>query len=199
MERIERDPALGLEVADPDTITLEVGGLEATLGDAPTASITGGILLRQGDKLAGADSARYDPSIRTLMLEGNVRYEDPDSLVASDSAEFSYDFGRIRFEGAEFALSASEAHGGATAIEINQRGRLELDGVRYTTCPPGSNDWLLEARDIDLDTREGVGTAKGIKLKFQGVPILYSPYISFPIGNARKSGRITMRRSRRAC
>ena len=188
MERIVRDPGQASEVADPDTITLEVGGIEATLGDNPVASITGGILLRQGDKLAGADSARYDPDIRTLMLEGNVRYEDTDSLVASDSAEFSYDFGRIRFEGAEFALSASEAHGGATAIEINQRGRLELDGVRYTTCPPGSNDWLLEARDIDLDTRAGIGTAKGIKLRFQGVPILYSPYISFPIGDARKSG-----------
>lgn len=106
MERIVRDPGQASEVADPDTITLEVGGIEATLGDNPVASITGGILLRQGDKLAGADSARYDPDIRTLMLEGNVRYEDTDSLVASDSAEFSYDFGRIRFEGAEFALSA---------------------------------------------------------------------------------------------
>ena len=188
MERLSPETPLVPTERDSEAITLEVGGLEARLGDKPTASMTGGILLRQGDKLAGADSARYDPNIRTLLLEGDVRYEDSDSQVASDAAEFSYDFGRIRFEGARFALGASDAHGGAESIEINQRGRLELDGVRYTTCPPGSNDWLLEARDIDLDTREGVGTAKGIKLRFQGVPILYSPYLSFPIGDARKSG-----------
>jgi LPS-assembly protein len=191
MERITPDPGFELGEASPDIVTLEVGGIEAMLGAKPTASMTGGILLRQGDKLAGADSARYDPDVRSLVLEGNVRYEDPDSQVASESAEFSYDLGRIRFEGAEFALSASDSRGGASAIEINQQGRLELDGVRYTTCPPGSNDWLLEAKDIDLDTREGVGTAKGIKLRFQGVPILYSPYISFPIGDARKSGILT--------
>ena len=182
--------AEALETADPDskTVTLEVGGIEAALGPPPAASMTGGILLRQGRRLAGAEEARYDPVHRSLILEGHVRYEDPDSQVASDLAEFSYDLGRVRFEGARFSLDASNAHGAAGAIEINQRGRLELDGVSYTTCPPGSNDWLLEARDIDLDTRAGVGTAKGVKLRFQGVPILYSPHMSFPIGEARKSG-----------
>ncbi|NOR37740.1 MAG: LPS assembly protein LptD, partial [Woeseiaceae bacterium] len=35
---------------------------------------------------------------------------------------------------------------------------------------------------------EGVGTAKGVSLRFKGVPILYSPHFSFPIGDARKTG-----------
>ena len=30
-----------------------------------------------------------------------------------------------------------------------------------------------------------------MKLRFQGVPILYSPYLSFPIGDARKSGMLS--------
>ena len=76
-------------------------------------------------------------------------------------------------------------------MRISQDGRLELDDVSYTTCPPGSNDWLLVARDIDLDTRSGTGTARGVKLRFQGVPILYAPYLSFPISDARKSGMLT--------
>ena len=153
--------------------------------------MSGGILLRQGTRLAGADSARYDPDQRALLLDGSVRYEDPNQQVSSRSAEFSYDLGRIRFEGARFSLRSSNSRGSAEAIEINQQGRLELDGVSYTTCPPGSNDWLLEAQDIDLDTRDGVGTAKGVKLRFQGVPILYAPFLSFPIGDARKSGMLT--------
>ena len=153
--------------------------------------MSGGVVLRQGNKVAGADTARYVPDQRALFLEGAVRYEDPGTQIISDAAEFSYDFGRIRFEGAQFSLGSSNARGAAQAIEVNQEGRLELDGVRYTTCPPGSNDWELQAKDIDLDTREGVGTARSIKLRFQGVPILYAPYLSFPIGNARKSGILT--------
>ena len=178
----------GVDTDNPDAIVFEVGGFEAQLGDNPTASMTGGVLLRRGDRLAGADRARFDPLQKALLLNGNVRYEDSDSFVQSDSAEFSYNLGRIRFEGANFTLDNNTARGAADALEINQEGRLELDNVSYTTCPPESNDWLLEAKDIDLDTRSGVGTARSVKLRFQGVPILYTPYISFPIGDARKSG-----------
>jgi len=184
----DETPATTIDALDPDTIVFEVGEIDAQLGENPRVSMTGGVLLRQGDRLAGADSARYDPTQRALLFDGSVRYEDDSSYVESDSAEFSYDLGRIRFEGANFILGGNDGRGAAAALEINQQGRLELDGVNYTTCPPDSNDWLLEARDIDLDTRKGVGTAKSIKLRFQGVPILYSPYLSFPIGDARKTG-----------
>ena len=176
---------------DTQTILLEAGEMEAQLNPEPSASMTGGVLLRQGDKLAGADSARYDPDGKALFMEGNVRYEALGTLIASDSAEFAYATGRIRFEGAEFFLGGNNSRGKAAAFEINQNGRIELDEVNYTTCPPGSNDWLLEAKDIDLDTGTGVGTARGIKLRFKGVPILYAPYISFPISDARKSGVLT--------
>lgn len=186
---VDVDDALtSINLDDPDAIVFEVGQLEAQLGEEPSASMTGGVLLRQGDKLAGAEEAVYEPVNQSLLLEGNVRFEDPSTHVESDRAEFSYGLGRIRFEGASFLLFENNGRGAADALEINQAGRLELDGVSYTTCPPESNDWLIRARDIDLDTREGTGTAKGVSLRFQGVPILYSPYLSFPIGDARKTG-----------
>ena len=176
---------------DQQTIMLEAGALDAQLGDEPKATMSGGVLLRQGDKLAGADVARYDPENMALILEGSVRYEALGTLVASDVAEFAYATGRIRFEGAEFSLGANNSRGEAEAFEINQDGRVELDEVSYTTCPPGSNDWLLEAGEINLDTNSGVGTARKVKLRFQGIPILYAPYFSFPISDQRKTGVLT--------
>ncbi len=170
---------------------LEAGKVEAQFGALPTASMTGGVLLRRDDKLAGADNARYDPNDKALHLDGNVRYEDPGTQILSQSAEFAYVTGRIRFEGAAFSMGGSNARGAADAIEINQNGTLTLDRVDYTTCPPGSEDWLMQGSSIKLDTRNGVGTAKGMKLKFKGVPILYAPYLSFPIGDARKTGLLT--------
>ena len=175
---------------NPDTIQLEAGRVQAQLGDKPTASLTEGIVLRRADKVAGADSAHYDPETRAMYLNGNVRYEDPGTQILSDSAEFVYDSGRIGFSGAEFSLG-NNARGAAQRLQIDQDGLLQLDEVSYTTCPPGSNDWLVEAADIDLDTRTGIGTARGMKLRFQGIPILYAPYLSFPISDARKSGILT--------
>lgn len=179
------------QLADEQTIELTAGEFKAQLSDAPMALMTGGVLLRRGDKLAGADSAIFDPDDRALRLDGNVRYEDPGTQIVSDSAEFSYDSGRIVFTGAEFSLGSSNARGSADKLLINQQGQLQLDNVSYTTCPPGSMDWELQAGDIDLDTRQGVGTARNIKLRFKNVPILYAPYISFPISDARKSGVLT--------
>ena len=187
----ERAQPTQQQLADENTVELTAGELEAQLGDRPTASMTGGVLLRRGDKLAGADSAIFDPDDRALHLDGNVRYEDPDTQILSDSAEFSYDSGRIVFEGAEFTLGANNARGSADRLLINQQGQLQLDQVSYTTCPPGSKDWELQADDIDLDTRNGVGTARNVKLRFKNIPILYAPYISFPISDARKSGILT--------
>lgn len=177
--------------AVPGQIQLEAGSIEAQLGNLPTAIMSGGVLLRSDDKVAAANTARYDPDDKALHLEGDVRYEDPGTLILSRSAEFSYATGRIRFEGAEFSLGNNNSRGAADAIEINQNGTLTLEGVEYTTCPPGSEDWLMQGKSIELNTRTGVGTAKGMMLRFKGIPILYSPYLSFPIGNARKSGLLT--------
>jgi len=181
-------PLRDIVLDDPETIQLEAGRFEAQIGDSPAASMSGGVLLRRDDKIAGADSARYDPELRALFLEGGVRYEDPGTQIMSRSAEFGYDLGRIRFDGAEFSLGSNNSRGAADSLEINQNGTLSLGGVEYTTCPPDSEDWLLEGKSITLDTNTGVGTAKGMKLRFKGVPILYLPHMSFPISDARKSG-----------
>jgi len=189
--RLAADAPAALLLDNPDAIQLAVGKVEAQLGDKPTVSLTEGIALRRADKIAGANSAHYDPETRALFLTGNVRYEDPATQIISDSAEFEYDSGRIGFSGAEFSLGSNNARGAAERFQIDQEGLLQLDAVSYTTCPPGSNDWLVEAADIDLDTRSGVGTARGMKLRFQGVPILWAPYMTFPISDARKSGVLT--------
>ena len=179
------------ELPNDRVLQLEAGKLEAQLGPDPTAELSDGVLVRSGDKLAGADSARYRPDDMALVLEGDVRYEDAGTQIASDSASFAYATGIIQFEGADFSLGSNNARGSASNVEINQDGQLELDDVSYTTCPPGSDDWLLKASSIDLDTKNGVGTAKGIRMRFKGVPILYAPYISFPISDARKTGILT--------
>ncbi len=179
-----------LDEADPGSIVFLAGRTESNLATG-AASMSGGVLVRRGDRLARADTAINDPFGKTFLLRGNVRYEDPDNQVTGDSAEFAYETGRILFEGAEFRLGQGSARGAAERFEIRREGTLELDDVSYTTCPPGSNDWVLEAGDIDIDTQERTGSAQNVMLRFQGVPILYSPYLSFPIGDARKTGFLT--------
>ena len=100
--RLAEDAPEAVPLDDPATLQLEAGRFEARLGEQPSASLSGGIVLRRADKLAGTESARYDPNTQSLYLTGNVRYEDPGTQIRSDSAEFEYESGRIGFSGAEF-------------------------------------------------------------------------------------------------
>ena len=65
---------------------------------------------------------------------------------------------------------------------------LDLEGVRYTACPAGSDDWELSAGSISIDQETRIGTGRNVRLEFMGVPILYAPWLSFPVGDQRKTG-----------
>lgn len=191
---LERDARLA--PLAPDTIEFQAGEIEAELGPEPDVRLRGGVLVRRGERVASADSAFYDADRRALLLTGHVQFRDPVTEITGTSAELAYDTGTIRFEGAEFRLGqtgepGAGSRGAAGRLQISRDGTLELDDVSYTTCPPGSDDWLIVADDIDLDTREGVGRARDVKLRFQGVPILYAPILTFPLGDARKTGLLT--------
>ena len=178
----------GIEDDDSAAITFEAGSIDAEVGPPPRARLSGGVLVRRGQRLAGAETAVYDPDTTSLSLDGNVRYRDPTTSIRSDTAVFAYETGRVSFRGAEFQLGQGGARGAADALEISQQGTLRLGEVSYTTCPPGSNDWLLEADSIKLDTNTGQGTAKNVALRFKGIPFLYAPRLTFPLGDARKTG-----------
>jgi len=59
----------------------------------------------------------------------------------------------------------------------------------YTTCSPkGSQCWWLHAKNLKLDMHNGEGRAYNAYVTIHHIPILYSPYLWFPLDNRRKSG-----------
>ena len=104
-DRLDKALFADLDAGDSKTIQFEAGQFAAQLGEKPSATMSGGVLVRQGERLAGAESANFNAETMALHLEDGVRYEDPTTRINSDSAEFSYSSGRIRFEGADFTLS----------------------------------------------------------------------------------------------
>ena len=88
----------------------------------------------------------------------------------------------------EFELPERPARGAAQQMELTPDGLVRLQQVSFSTCPDEQPDWRIRARSIELDTRARNGTGRNAAIEFKGVPILYLPYLSFPLGNQRKSG-----------
>lgn len=159
----------------------------ATLGVDGDANLRGNVIVSQGDREIRADEVDYNAASATLNVRGKVEYRDPVVRVRGESGAYTETRG-ANIEGAEFELPARPARGRADKISIGVDGRVGLEDVEFTTCPAANPDWRLRARRIDLDTGEREGSGSGTRIEFKGVPILYLPYISFPLGNQRKSG-----------
>ena len=65
---------------------------------------------------------------------------------------------------------------------------VTVNDAEYTTCNPGSEAWMLNAEELELDFSEDVGTAQNVWFELGGVPVFYTPYATFPLSNKRKSG-----------
>lgn len=172
-------PAKGVTDITSDTATLVKQGLSHFSGD---------VVLRRNNQIINADSLDYDSQSGAIHIPNQSLIYQPDFQLRSDSAAYNADSAEGHFQGAEFRMPPQHARG--TAAELWRHGSREtlLKGVQYTTCPPGNADWMLDADSLRLEHQEGMGYAHGVLLKFMHVPLFYTPYLSFPIDNQRRTG-----------
>jgi LPS-assembly protein len=107
--------------------------------------------------------------------------------VRSDAGSYETT-GAASFDEANFQLMGRLGRGFAQDINVLPDGKLLLTRVRYTSCPVGNEDWMLKASSLNIDTKLQEGVARNVTMRFKDVPVFYTPYISFPVGDERKSG-----------
>ena len=154
--------------------------------DGKKATFTGNVVIRQGDRQFKADRVDVD-SHKNIKGQGGVDYTDPIVHILGAGGDYS-PTGGADFKDAQFQLLQRPARGSAQTMNLTPEGILNLKEVTFTTCPANDKSWTLSAQDIKLDTRAKVGEAHDAKIEFKGVPILYLPWVSFPLGDERKSG-----------
>jgi LPS-assembly protein len=182
------DPRLdALRLADPDDPRIDVTSDSGEMGREGDATLHGNVNIRMGQKLLKADEAEIDAQKRSVNLRGDVEYLDPQLHVKGQGGSFEGK-GVGEFEGAEFELIDQSVRGAADDARLLDNGTIDLSGVRYTACPPGNDDWQLAAGEISINQKTRIGTGRNVRLDFKGVPVFYTPWISFPVGDQRKSG-----------
>jgi LPS-assembly protein len=185
---VSTDPRLEeLRSADPNDPHIDIRSDRGELSRSGDAELSGNVSIRMGQRLLGADEATVNATDRSITVKGKVEYLDPTVHVVGKGGSFASGAGG-NFEGASFELVDGSGRGAAKDARLHDETILDLDGVRYTVCPPGNEDWQLKADRISLDQQSQTGTGRNVQLNFKGVPILYTPWISFPVGDQRKSG-----------
>ncbi len=158
----------------------------------------GEVEFRRGGLVIQADRLSYDAPTDLATALGGVRISRNGNVYSGPELELSVQ----RFEGfflqPEFEFPALGSRGSAARVDFLGAQRTRATDFSYTSCPrpepaaPGepaqAPAWELQTRSVRLDLEAGEGRAEGAVLRFMGTPIMALPALSFPLGDARKSG-----------
>ena len=180
-------PAQAAEASDPAKTPTTIDGDNVEFNVNGNMVVSGDVVMQQGERKIRADHLEYNRATQGAKLEGGVEFSDPNLIVRGNSGEYSPTLG-ANFQGTEFELPERGARGSAANLRVDGQSKLTLDGVTFTTCPANQVDWQLEAKQIEIDTQTRNGTGRGTKIEFKGVPLIYLPWFTFPVGSQRKSG-----------
>jgi LPS-assembly protein len=172
--------------AGDERIEVLAGRADVDLNEG--AVFSDGITIRRGAAVLRAPGARYDQATGEFSLDGGLQFGDADTAISGSGAVYEADSNAVSVKDAEFQLYAVPARGSARSITVLGQEKLTLRDVTYTTCARGNEDWLIRADKIEIDRTTGIGTARDARLEFKGVPILRTPWLSYPATNERKSG-----------
>jgi LPS-assembly protein len=149
---------------------------------------TGDVTLRQGGQSIRADSLLFKQNSHEVDAQGGVILKQDGNIMSGPHLQFNMDTGAGTMEQPQFYLKENDARGSADVLHIQDRQHYSLDNATYTTCPAGNQDWLLNMGSLEIDRDRHVGVARSATVDFKGVPILYSPWMDFPLSSQRKSG-----------
>ena len=181
-----------------------------------TLTAEGTVEVKKGNQYLSADKAvlnktAHSDKFNKIRLSGNVNLSQPGQLAISQSGTANitentavlndaYYLIRVREkQGGAFADNGTQsvtgskrftgfAHGHADKVIQHSKTRYTLKQATYATGSPYDDDWMLSATTLDLDRNSGLGTAYNTLFYVKDMPILYWPYINFPIDNRRRTG-----------
>ncbi|WP_185235532.1 LPS-assembly protein LptD [Teredinibacter franksiae] len=180
--------SLGDEADKLEQVPLQIEADETVVREGETAQLQGNVELSQGARRIFADKMTYEIDKDLASMEGNVQVRQPGLLLHGSSAKANGTNHSAEFKDADFILHEQHLRGGAEAISQSADKVIVLENGSFTSCEPNSNTWVLEGERITIDTAGQQGSARNMKLKVLDYPILWLPYITFPVGDARKSG-----------
>jgi LPS-assembly protein len=154
---------------------------------------TGNVVLRQLGATLRADRVEYDADEQTAVATGHVQLERAGDVANGPRAVYHLDNDTGEMETPVFQFPKTPerkaaTRGDAERAELGEGGLSRLFRAHYTSCPVPRNDWHLDVRELEIDSNRNVGTAYNSTVVFLGVPILYTPWMTFPLDNHRKSG-----------
>ncbi|WP_305264064.1 LPS-assembly protein LptD [Nitrosomonas sp.] len=151
---------------------------------------TGDAVLHHGDNVLTADRMKYYQQTEDTEVEGNVRLERPKDTLKGAQLQLNLKTEEGYLTEPRYLMKKGKGRGAGDMLLFEGKDNYRLKEAHYTTCPEGDNGWHIRAKELEIDNKNEVGTARHVSVVFKDTPILYSPWIDFSYSGKRKSGML---------
>jgi LPS-assembly protein len=159
--------------------------------DNEISSYFGNVEVTRADQRSLSNAASYDSVSETLDLQGNVYYSEDELALFSEAATLKLASDQAKLRDVMFIAPSAPLRGRSKAVYRDNKILSRYTDVAFTSCRPGNQDWVVHASELKINRANGTGSTKNAWVEFKGVPVFYSPYLSFPTDNRRLSGFLT--------
>ncbi len=166
--------------------------------------LEGNVELRQIGKVLTTDHLVYWDAEDEIEAQGHVRLTTKDDVITGPKLRLKLGDSVGYFDEPQYVitrqpprakpgevLAPTTGTGHAKRIDFEGEDHYRLSDATYSTCAAGDPDWYARAASMTLDYEREEGEASDATLLFKGVPMLYTPWLSFSLNNQRRSGLLT--------
>ena len=173
-----------------DEETLEVRSDGQSQDEEGIFYADGNVEIERANDLIKSNKAQFNADTGVLAAEGNVKYLTEDLSLYASKGGYNSQNDTVNFSEASYYFPNQEKPGKGKAedIFIDDVGVVYLTPSSYTTCGLDDPDWEISSSQTILYRDTDRGHAYNIFLKYKNIPILYSPFFSFPLSKNRHSG-----------
>lgn len=150
----------------------------------------GDVIIERNDQVLNAQWVDYDQTNETVTAGDQFVLYQNGSTVSGSNLQYKLSDGTGVSHNArlEAEQDGRRLQSVSEKAEMQGNGRYKLINTQFNTCSPGDASWFIKAKSIEADQNTGIGVAKNASLVFGGVPVLYTPWVDFPLNGHRKSG-----------
>jgi LPS-assembly protein len=148
---------------------------------------SGNVVIHQDDKTLSAEKVRFDRNSMEVSATGNVLIKVHEDKLNGDRVDINLNTGIGAIEKGLIFIEKRHFFIQGDKIEKTGRSTYFINQGSFTTCDGESPDWRVTGQDLNM-TLEGYGTVTHATLWAKKIPVLYTPYLVFPVKLRRQSG-----------
>ena len=150
----------------------------------------GNVMITKEDKKIAADFIRFDQKTMKVYAKGHVIMTAGEDTLTGTSIEMNLEAETGTIYNGTIFIKENHFYIKGDKIQKIGKDSYAVDKASITTCDSDKPAWKITGRNLKV-TIEGYGFVKHAALWAKKVPILYTPFLVFPVKLKRQSGLLT--------